>query len=356
MPFLTQGKTNWKYILIILVLAVIVGGGILGWIKQQEVPPPEFPEIKESKEVSKGEISEQREIEPLTPYETETKGVEYLNYVGKYVTGYDEELYYKHQGSNFEIEIIPVGESKYGIISYNSVLKIFDPNTGKYKLVSDLVGSPQIKVYGHENDLIIKGGSYARFGCCEIWHHGQVLIFNPFLDKKDSKEIDYSEIIGEPFLERSFSLFLNEEDELYLKANNGYYHSIPTKIPAFEFKTGADKYYLLEDGEVINQKKEKFKTLYVKTAKEYEEVLRKESWGHKEIFREGSSKTINDWFSPLLGKTVNLIFAGKEEAWDEFDKDFIELSQKYPLEINGETIGIDQQKIKQEIQKDLEGI
>jgi len=32
MPFLTQGKTNWKYILILLILTVIVGGGILWWI------------------------------------------------------------------------------------------------------------------------------------------------------------------------------------------------------------------------------------------------------------------------------------------------------------------------------------
>jgi hypothetical protein len=29
MPFLTKGKTNWKYILIVLILAAIVGGGIL---------------------------------------------------------------------------------------------------------------------------------------------------------------------------------------------------------------------------------------------------------------------------------------------------------------------------------------
>ncbi len=31
MPFITQGKTNLKYILIVVVLAVIVGGGILGY-------------------------------------------------------------------------------------------------------------------------------------------------------------------------------------------------------------------------------------------------------------------------------------------------------------------------------------
>ncbi|MBZ9572453.1 hypothetical protein KJA15_03925 [Patescibacteria group bacterium] len=46
MPFLTQGKTNWKYILIVVVLAVIVGGGILyccRW-KKSEIPFVETPE------------------------------------------------------------------------------------------------------------------------------------------------------------------------------------------------------------------------------------------------------------------------------------------------------------------------
>lgn len=44
MPFITQGKTNWKYILIAVVLAVIVGGGILiyqyRWLLKKEVKPP----------------------------------------------------------------------------------------------------------------------------------------------------------------------------------------------------------------------------------------------------------------------------------------------------------------------------
>jgi len=41
MPFLTQGKTNWKYILIVVILAVIVGGGILGycrWLAREKIP------------------------------------------------------------------------------------------------------------------------------------------------------------------------------------------------------------------------------------------------------------------------------------------------------------------------------
>jgi|GEM_PF-4673618 len=42
MPFITQGKVNLKYILIVLILAVIVGGGTLAyqywWLPSQEAP------------------------------------------------------------------------------------------------------------------------------------------------------------------------------------------------------------------------------------------------------------------------------------------------------------------------------
>jgi len=41
MPFITQGKTNWKYILIVLILATIVGGGIF-WLLQKKVPSSEI--------------------------------------------------------------------------------------------------------------------------------------------------------------------------------------------------------------------------------------------------------------------------------------------------------------------------
>jgi hypothetical protein len=51
MTFLKEGKTNWIYILIVVILAVIVGAGILWWVKKQEVPPAEFPEVKKPEEV-----------------------------------------------------------------------------------------------------------------------------------------------------------------------------------------------------------------------------------------------------------------------------------------------------------------
>jgi hypothetical protein len=51
MLFLTQGKTNWKYILIVVILAVIVGGGMLGyqyqWTPREEIILPKKEKISE---------------------------------------------------------------------------------------------------------------------------------------------------------------------------------------------------------------------------------------------------------------------------------------------------------------------
>ena len=60
MPFLIKGKTNWKYILIVVILAVIVGGGILSHVKYLEreiVSIIKFPEIKKSKKVVEDETA-----------------------------------------------------------------------------------------------------------------------------------------------------------------------------------------------------------------------------------------------------------------------------------------------------------
>jgi len=50
MPFLAQGNTNWKFIAIVAVLAVVVGGGILflSGLGQEEpvIPEEEITEIK----------------------------------------------------------------------------------------------------------------------------------------------------------------------------------------------------------------------------------------------------------------------------------------------------------------------
>jgi hypothetical protein len=38
MPFITQGKTNWKFLLIVIILVIIVGGGALWYAKRPQQP------------------------------------------------------------------------------------------------------------------------------------------------------------------------------------------------------------------------------------------------------------------------------------------------------------------------------
>ena len=48
---LKEGKTNWKYILIVVISALIVGVGTLWWVKKQKVSFVEFPEIEKPEKV-----------------------------------------------------------------------------------------------------------------------------------------------------------------------------------------------------------------------------------------------------------------------------------------------------------------
>lgn len=51
--FITKGKTNWKYLVIVFILGVIVGVGSLWLSSKQKVFPVGFPEIKKVGKVIK---------------------------------------------------------------------------------------------------------------------------------------------------------------------------------------------------------------------------------------------------------------------------------------------------------------
>jgi len=73
-----QGKTNWKYVVIILVLALIVGGGIFGywkWVGREEV---KILEIKMSEKVVENETAN------WETYKNEQYGFE-INYPNDFV-------------------------------------------------------------------------------------------------------------------------------------------------------------------------------------------------------------------------------------------------------------------------------
>jgi hypothetical protein len=80
MSFLTKGKTNWKYILIILILAAIVGGGILSYLRnfQREIDSiSKFPEIKKPEKVETEKPKIEEGITNWKTYRNEKYGFEF---------------------------------------------------------------------------------------------------------------------------------------------------------------------------------------------------------------------------------------------------------------------------------------
>jgi hypothetical protein len=68
MPFVTQGKTNWKFLLIVIIFAIIVGGGVLWYTAKQKISFPEF------KKTEKVELNYQNLLAQMFP-EKEFSGV-----------------------------------------------------------------------------------------------------------------------------------------------------------------------------------------------------------------------------------------------------------------------------------------
>jgi hypothetical protein len=79
MPFLTKGKTNWKYILVVVILSALVGGGILGYLRnfQREIIfLTQFPEIKKPEKVETEKPKIEEETANWKIYRNEEYGFE----------------------------------------------------------------------------------------------------------------------------------------------------------------------------------------------------------------------------------------------------------------------------------------
>lgn len=101
---LKDPRTNWKHILIVVILAFIVGGGIwvIGywWLPQMEAPPTQFPEVRKQAKIE--EPKEEKELDEdqianWMIYENDEHGYEirypkdYLVKEEKIIHGLEEE-------------------------------------------------------------------------------------------------------------------------------------------------------------------------------------------------------------------------------------------------------------------------
>ena len=77
MPFLTQGNTNWKFLLIVILLTIIVGGAVL-WRVNTSEQPYLLSETSESERVTEDETIETvpSEVEGWQIYRNEVYGFE----------------------------------------------------------------------------------------------------------------------------------------------------------------------------------------------------------------------------------------------------------------------------------------
>lgn len=63
---ITQGKTNWKFLLIVVILAAVVGGGIwiyFGDVVRNIISLSQFPEIKKPIKIAEDEIANWKTFE-----------------------------------------------------------------------------------------------------------------------------------------------------------------------------------------------------------------------------------------------------------------------------------------------------
>jgi hypothetical protein len=154
MPFLTKGKTNWKYILIVAILALIVGGGILGYLRyfKREISSlSKFPKIKKSE---KPKIEE--EIANWKTYRNEEYGFEI-----KYPPDWKVEIvknYFKETVVAFLSPEFLKCREKY---EYDARCEIENPAVSIYSSVREITGDPNKAIPEWLNEI---RGKYESMG------------------------------------------------------------------------------------------------------------------------------------------------------------------------------------------------
>jgi len=156
---LKEGKTNWKYILIVVILVIIVSGGILGYtqyFRKEIISLSKFPEMKKPEKIVKDETAN------WETYRNEKIGIEFQYPKEKF--RYFEEEYREYSGED------PYFSGKAISVSFRNGDKIQGYHMEFRAHSSDFNELYRDRFVGSEDIIsLCPGGKWSSDGCsCKI--------------------------------------------------------------------------------------------------------------------------------------------------------------------------------------------
>ena len=193
MPFLNQGKTNWKYIIILVILAVVVGGGILSW---------KYLQIKQELTIKNTQIEQlNKQIEDLKKQIADLKAKKIEEETADWKT-------YRNEKYMYEINYLKeweIDEVSWGVKIFHSL------NDNQYTCQLTVLTTDVKNFEGTEPD-----GFYIASG---YYYKGNILYFEPGTKVFSSKE--KTSITGIPATKFSNSEFSNQGVYFFKKEKDG---------------------------------------------------------------------------------------------------------------------------------------
>jgi hypothetical protein len=168
MPFLTKGKTNWKYVLFVLILVAMDVGGILSYLKcfNKEISSlSKFPEIKKpERKVEKQEkVFEEDIAKNYCQENCQEKGLELRVSFSPFFLNFDKD-------KDLEIACLCEGSSGEGL---KIVLYILDKKNNEYKPVFEekrvIVAQHEVYFEGLKAEDVDKDGIDEIIFSEDIW-------------------------------------------------------------------------------------------------------------------------------------------------------------------------------------------
>jgi hypothetical protein len=293
MPFLTKEKTNWKYILIILILAVIVGGGILVYLRyfNKEISSlAKFPEIKKPEKV----ITEEKELKEEISCIEINESLDLTTVKEKTYPLTGKEEYWIGDG-----EFKVVGKIKENLLSD---IRVYKKHTELMKIADYPYGSSLWCFSYNDYKYVILEGFTGGAHCCESQY---IFVVTP------NGELKFIRNITTELEAISLSSLVFKNGKLYIKLTDSRFEYFFGPHPSAFY---VDQHFLI-DGEKMILDNSEFKEEYIKKAEEKtKDCFEVKNWEEQ---------------APILciGElVVNYLLAGEEEtAWkiaEEFFNEF----------------------------------